>query len=300
MQKLGLTNGERIESKMVSRAIEKAQKNVENHNFDIRKNLLEYDQIMNAQRIAIYGLRQAILEGKDIQQNIQDYSERSLERRIQELLPSRDKEDWNPQAIVDWSKSKYALEVKLDDIKNKAPESITEHVLAVAKEAYVRREKEFTPEIMRELERRILLDVIDDNWKDHLYNIDQLRDVIGLRGYAQIDPKLEYKREATALFDEMMDSIEDTVTRLMFLVRPVSSDRQEQEKAKLEKRWQPSEYHKDSVQTTGAGAVGEHSHEENGEEEKLKPIVSGPKVGRNDPCTCGSGKKYKKCCGKAA
>jgi preprotein translocase subunit SecA len=297
MQKMGLKNGERIESRLVTRSIEKAQKNVETRNFDIRKNLLEYDEIMDRQRTHIYKLRQSILEGADVQERVLERVRRDFLSALDRHLPPQDADAWKIEAFCDHLRFAYGLEVRPDELSGKAVERIEEELWGRVTTAYAKKEQEVGVDTMRQLERLILLDAIDDHWKDHLYNMDQLRDIIGLRGYAQMDPKLEYKREATAYFQGMEEAIDEMVSRIVFRLRPMQAEKKHEEMAR---RWQPSEYVKQSMQIVGAGAVGAGRAEEEEEEEKLQPIVSGPKTGQNAPCPCGSGRKYKKCCGRSA
>ncbi|HLG41837.1 MAG TPA: SEC-C metal-binding domain-containing protein, partial [Planctomycetota bacterium] len=296
MQKMGLKNGERIESKLVSRSIGKAQKNVESRNFDIRKNLLEYDEIMDRQRNHVYKMRQGLLKGENVKEHILERLRRDFLMNMDRLLPPRDPDAWKPEAFCGHLKFAYGLDVSAEELANKTPDRIEDEIWENVTVAYEKREQEVGAATMRELERLILLDVIDDKWKDHLYNMDQLRDIIGLRSYAQMDPKLEYKREATAYFQAMEEGIDEDVSRIVFRIRPLQAERKQEE---MQKRWQPSEFVKQTMQTIGSGAVGQAA-EEAEEEEKLQPIIAGPKTGQNDPCPCGSGRKYKKCCGRSA
>lgn len=292
MQKFGMADGQKIESKFATRALEKAQKNVENHNFDIRKNLLEYDEVMNKQRQLIYDMRKQILHGESVKDKIMEMVDNRIYYATQRFL-SAENQDY--EGLVSWCKAKFNITIAAEELGKTSEDAHTAISERVTK-GYEGKEQQIGAEKMRMLERLVLLDRIDDKWKDHLYNMDSIRDTIGLRGYAQIDPKLAYKREATEFFQEMMESIEDDVATLVFRVQETHI-----EKEKMSKRWKPTTYRKDSMQTIGQGEVGQapqQTESENHEDEKIDPIIGGQKARRNEPCPCGSGKKYKKCHGK--
>ena len=364
LRKMGLKEGERIESKLVTRAIGKAQKNVEARNFDIRKNLVEYDQVRNQQRRVVYGMRQRILEKGDVRDRILEFvrnrigvaadrllegaepdtagfSAWFLERFGEEpdLAGARDKKAMEDAAIAHAERlyAERPFDFGVDEVRNRvealgrrhlqdhntpAPDAamFAHHVqnefeVAVEAGAIASRSRaeavkltvdkivsakkqqvtEVGDKMLRSMERFVLLSKIDEKWKDLLYNMDQLRDIIGLRSYAQSDPKIEYKREATAAFESMMEALEDDVTSLMFKMKRVSADEE-----RLARRWKAGQESKAEVGSFEGGQEGGNG-EGAGEEEKPKPFVSsGPKTGRNDPCPCGSGKKYKKCHGVTA
>ncbi len=361
LKKMGLKEGERIESRLVTRAIGKAQKNVEARNFDIRKNLVEYDQVRNQQRRVVYGMRQRILEKGEVRELILDMMRNRIGIACDRLLEgaepdkagfiawyqerfgsappldgARDKKGMEEAAIADAERLYAArpLEIGIDEVRSRveglARRHLQEHNTPAADAAmfahHVQNEFEVAVEpsaiasrggreaasmtvdkivaakkdrvievgdkILRSMERFVLLSKIDEKWKDLLYNMDQLRDIIGLRSYAQSDPKIEYKREATAAFEGMLEALEDDVTSLMFRMRRVTADEE-----RLARRWKAGQESKAEVGSFEGGSEGGNG-EGNGEVEKPKPFVSsGPKIGRNDPCPCGSGKKYKKCHG---
>ncbi|MBI4834465.1 MAG: preprotein translocase subunit SecA [Planctomycetes bacterium] len=294
--KLGMKDGMALESRMISRAIENAQKKMESHNFDIRKNLLEYDMVMNEQRKIIYGQRQLVIEKKDLKKMIAEMIEDRVYRAIDLYLPENAKnEDMDYKGLSEWAKRKFGMEISAEKLSAGSIKEIEKLLLDKTKEAYDEREKTLTEPIMRELEQYILLEKIDEKWKDHLYAMDQLRSGIGLRSYAQVDPKIEYKREGYQLFDTLIEAVKEETTDLIFKVRI-----EKPEMEKLEKTWKPTEF---KHQEIGAfeevkRAKGGTNEENKGAmaTEKSRPVVVGDKVGRNDPCPCGSGKKYKKCC----
>ncbi len=295
MQKYGgLTEGQRIESKMVTGAIEKAQKNVENYNFEIRKNLLEYDITMNQQRKHIYEMRRKILFGEDAKDQVIEMIDNCIKSAVNRFL-SVETQDYD--GLVNWVQSKFNIQIPQDQITNQHSDKIYEIIRETIMKTYSEKETQSGAEKMREIERLVLLDRIDDKWKDHLYNMDSVKVTIGLRGYAQIDPKLAYKREASEFFQLMLESIEEDVASLIFKVQEM-----EVAKEKMMKRWKATSLRKDTMQTIGQGEVGKAPEKPDDEaaEEKIEPIVGGQRTGRNDPCICGSGKKYKKCCGKSA
>jgi preprotein translocase subunit SecA len=294
MQKMGLKGGERIESRMVSRSIERAQKNVEARNFDIRKNLLDYDKVRNEQRKVIYSMRQQILGGEEVRDRVLSMVRKCVADATARFFPPR--EDPNVEGLALWFSQLVGVPVAPGDIPSRDRETAEEFLNQRVEERYKQREQEIGERSMRELERLILLDRIDDKWKDLLYNIDQLRDVIGLRSYAQSDPKLEYKREATELFQITLENITEDVSHLVFRVAPrgLETDR-------MANRWRATEFQKDEFAAFSASAAADQAADASGEgAEKPKPFVGGPKVGRNQLCPCGSGRKYKKCCGAKA
>jgi preprotein translocase subunit SecA len=362
LKKMGLKEGERIESKLVTRSIGKAQKNVEARNFDTRKNLVEYDQVRNQQRKVVYGMRQRILEKGDVRDQILDMVRNRIAEAAGRLLEghepdtagfaawyqerfgvapdpggARDKAGMEAAAVEQAEKlyAKRPFEFGVGEVRDRVEGLSRRHLqeketpaadaamfahhvqnefeVAVEPGAIASRARpeavaytvekivaakgkqvaEVGEKVLRSMERFVLLSKIDEKWKDLLYNMDQLRDIIGLRSYAQSDPKIEYKREATAAFEGMMEALEDDVTSLMFRMRRVSADEE-----RLARRWKAGQESKAEVGSFEGGNEGGNGDGEAAEEEKPKPFVAtGPKTGRNDPCPCGSGKKYKKCHG---
>ncbi|HSB51186.1 MAG TPA: preprotein translocase subunit SecA, partial [Dissulfurispiraceae bacterium] len=266
-----------IENKMVTKAIENAQKKVEAHNFDIRKHLLEYDDVMNKQRQEIYSFRREVLGSESLKDRVFEMIEEEADELLYIYCPE-DKgfDEWDFKGLNDALYRVFSVTVPLSE--NRTVDSMSEMIDAAAKDAYERKEAEASPEAMRYLERVILLQVIDQQWKDHLLGIDHIKEGIGLRGYAQRDPLVEYKKEAFALFEDMSHRINTEVLLRLFKIQI----RREQEGEVMQRSQQRLAYNR--------GGDGGHQ----------QPAHRGKKTGRNEPCPCGSGKKYKKCCGAQA
>ncbi len=284
MDRFGMEEGEPIEHSFISKAIEQAQKKVEAHNFEIRKHLLEYDDVMNKQREVIYAQRKEILASEDISDWIMNMIHDVLEGLVAEVEEEKSPPmEWDLKALSERFKGIFAFEPEIPaDLRD--AEELIEVLEKQAVETYKRREQEIGPEILRNLERMFLLHTIDTLWKDHLLSMDHLREGIGLRGYAQKDPLQEYKREAFQMFAELVERIKEQT--LSFLYRVQVTREEEVERMEEEQRQKRLRL--------------VYSRGEEGEVEKPKsqPIRRGRKIGRNDPCPCGSGKKYKKCCGR--
>jgi preprotein translocase subunit SecA len=304
LEKLGMEEGQEISSPMVTRSIEKAQKKVEAMHFDMRKNVLEYDQVMDEQRKLVYRERQRILEGEgdDLRKAVFLWIERSLYKSVH-FYNNADlaEEDRDVPGLCDWVRKKFGFRILPKDFVELREDETYDALIKKVDQAYTLRETEITIEEMRRLERYIMLQTIDEKWKDHLRGMDQLRSGIGWRGYAQTDPKLAYKKEGYAQFQEMWEGSADEISDLLFRVRPVT----QQEEASLGSMWQPSQYtapsaFESSFKAHAAKTDSEAAAASKGEE-PIRPIKrEEPKVKRNDPCPCGSGKKYKKCHGKNA
>jgi preprotein translocase subunit SecA len=285
MQRLGMDEGVPIESRLISKRIEAAQKQVEGHNFTIRKHLLEYDDVMNQQRKTIYGLRKKFLEEADQKEFLLNLTEDVITDYLDthcgaEVNPA----EWNVDGLRHALLHQFGLDIHHEKISPRelTRDELQQAVFLKAKGKYEHKEQLIGPEAMRLHERVILLNVLDSHWKDHLLSMDQLKEGIGLRGYGQRDPLVEYKKESFDTFQQMMNTIEEESLRYLFLLQPV----EEQEKVREMERRQRKQ---DLVLSGGDAAP-----------EAPKPIIRGPKIGRNDPCPCGSGKKYKKCCGLKA
>ncbi len=285
MDRFGMEEGEPIEHSFLSKAIEQAQKKVEAHNFEIRKHLLEYDDVMNRQREVIYSQRKEILASESIKDwilNMIDDVVAGIVAEFEEekILPA----EWDLKALSERFRGVFDFAPQIPEDARDA-EEIIEALKRQAHEAYARKEEEVGAELMRQLERMFLLHTIDALWKDHLLSMDHLREGIGLRGYAQQDPLQEYKREAFEMFAQLVERIKEQT--LSFLYRVQVTREEEVERLEEERRRK----HLRLVYSRG---------EEGTEEKKPKqqPIRRGRKIGRNDPCPCGSGKKYKKCCGR--
>ncbi|HEX5011945.1 MAG TPA: preprotein translocase subunit SecA [Planctomycetota bacterium] len=312
LERLGMTEGQEIQSGMVSRGIEKAQKRVEARNFEIRKNLLEYDEVMDTQRKTIYGKRQEVLEGGDLKPVILDM----MAEIVNSIVGSRIADGTRPDldGLCQELQAKFATPFAPADFPDlKQPEVVTEKALEKLEGHYAERERQLGPERMRMVERFLLLNTIDARWKDHLRAMDALKSGIGLRGYAQVDPKVEYKREGYEKFQMLLATVAEEVTALLFRLQVKTEDEQ-----RLDDRWQaramsapapagtsgPSTAAAPRLAAGGGGAAlaamqrgRERAAAAAGQQGPPKPIVrNNQKVGRNDPCPCGSGKKYKHCC----
>jgi preprotein translocase subunit SecA len=286
MSRLGLRDGEPIEAGMLSKAIENAQKRVEGHNFEIRKHLLEYDDVMNQQREVIYAQRKGALDGDDLAGSIPEMAAELAEDLIDTHVPEdAEPAEWDLEGLREAVWRQFGLRLTFDSGDGLGRGEIREGVLEVIDQAYQAKEKELGSETMRFLERMVMLQAVDGNWKDHLLNMDHLKEGIGLRGYGQLDPLREYKKEAFDMFAEMIHRIKEEAVGTMFLIRL-------EDKEALESYYS-AEMEQDMALSYGSGDGG-------GDGDKAEPVRKGQKVGRNAPCPCGSGKKYKKCCGREA
>lgn len=280
MDKLGMEEDEPIEHSLITRSIEQAQKKVEGRNFDMRKHVLEYDDVMNQQREVIYGQRRQILTGEDMKENIFHMIEKLINRGMElfadeKLYP----EDWNTQGLVEYCEDIFAPEgqLKAEELGNLSRTELQEELLKVATDSYNAREALFGSDNMREMEKVVMLKVVDSKWMEHLDAMDMLREGISLRSYGQRDPLIEYKIEAYDMFQQLIDIIQEDIVKYIYRVNIVA----------------PPE---DRLQQAHAT----HGEEEEAKEQKAQqPIVNAEQIGRNDLCPCGSGQKYKKCCGAA-
>ena len=284
MHKLGMEEGIPIESRLISKRIEAAQKAVEAQNFESRKHLLEYDDVMNKQRETVYGLRRQLLEGSDQKEFVLDAADRVVAWLVESFCPKDQHADqWNVTGLRTEAWGRFGIDLKKHDLPfdPKHLAELTNRLEDLVHTHYDERETVWGAERMRMHERMVMLQVVDGQWKDHLLAMDHLKEGIGLRGYSQRDPLVEYKRESFSMFEAMMDRVEDETLRYLFLMRTPEEEeemiRQYQQRKRREQR---------EMQMIGAGAV-----------EKPKQVIRREKVGRNDPCPCGSGKKYKKCHG---
>ncbi|MER3423462.1 MAG: preprotein translocase subunit SecA, partial [Nitrospiraceae bacterium] len=285
MLKLGMEEGVPIEHRMVTRAIENAQKKVEAHNFDIRKQLLEYDDVMNKQREVIYQHRRAILAGEDLREEVHEMMAEVVDSLVDVYCPEDQyPEEWDLNGLAEAFQAQFGLDLqqrsdgKLDNLRNLGHDALREELLEGVQGAYKQKEEELGPEVLRYLEMMVLLQVIDHHWKDHLLAMDQLRDGIGLRGYGQKDPLVEYKREGFDMFATMMDRIKSDSLDRLFHVQAV---RGEMPAPALAQSQSPVRMTLNRGEEAAPRNRTVHRDHE--------------KVGRNDPCPCGSGKKYKKC-----
>jgi len=315
MQRLGMEKGQAIEAKMVSKSIENAQRKVEGHNFDIRKNLLEYDDVANDQRKVIYEQRYELLEAEDVSDTIESFIYDVIENKIGKYIPPQSIDEmWDIEGLTKALHDDMGLDLDLqgwlddDDLldeeglREKIQDAISAHIKV--------KEDLISSESMRRLERDVMLHVLDSHWKEHLASMDYLRQSVGLRGYAQKDPKQEYKREAYEMFEELLVKIKfDVVSFLakLEITMPEEVEAIEEEHKQLQEQQPDMEFKHEnagSPLSSPADSVGQSP-------QKMKPLKGGQqqetakpfkrtdkKVGRNDPCPCGSGKKFKQCHGK--
>jgi preprotein translocase subunit SecA len=288
MYRLGMTEGVPIESKMISNRIEHAQQAREAQFFDMRKHLLEYDDVMNKQRETIYSIRRSILEGKEQRDYVIEIAE-DIALQLTDTYCPRDQHPdmWNTAQFSGEVLNQFGIDPRTSgmDPKTMNSDQIAATLVEHVKAHYEEKEKLFGAEAMRYLERRVILDIVDAQWKDHLLSLDHLKEGIGLRGYGQKDPLVEFKKEAFTLFEDMMERIDTESVRFLFLMQPAKPP--EQEAREIEERHRRLQA---QIKFTAGPA----------QTEAPKPVRAGAKVGRNDPCPCGSGKKYKKCHGAIA
>jgi preprotein translocase subunit SecA len=284
MHKLGMEEGVPIESRLISKRIEAAQKAVEAQNFESRKHLLEYDDVMNKQRETVYGLRRQLLEGSDQREFILSSADSVVEWLVEKFCPKDQHADtWNTSGLRTEFWGRFGVDLKKHDLpfEPKRLDELSAQLKDLVHKHYDERETVWGAERMRMHERMIMLQVVDAQWKDHLLAMDHLKEGIGLRGYSQRDPLVEYKRESFDMFEDMYERVQDETLRYLFLMRTPEEEeemiRQYQQRKRREQR---------EMQMIGAGAV-----------EKPQQVIRREKIGRNDPCPCGSGKKYKKCHG---
>ncbi|MDO8489365.1 MAG: preprotein translocase subunit SecA [Candidatus Omnitrophota bacterium] len=292
MDKLGLEEGQVIEHPWVSGSIEIAQRRVEQHNFEIRKQLLEYDNVMNKQREIIYGQRKQILEGFSLKENIIEIISRLIDDYLK-IYDHGDASGLDVTGLINSLVLNFGLEIDAKAYTNQDKEGLKDDLTQKIILAYEDKEKLIGAELLRNLERMVFLQIIDTKWKDHLYAMDSLREGIGLRAYGQRDPLIEYKREAFGMFSQMIAAIEEDAVQTVFKLEPAKPDRFHGVFSSV-----PKEFSHPEAGKFQAPAVGEEVTSAPAAQ-AAKPVQPHqPKAGRNDPCPCGSGKKYKKCCGK--
>ncbi len=319
MERVGLEEGQELEHPLLNRSIETAQKRVEQHNFQIRKRTLEYDDVMNKQREVVYGFRNEIIHGDDVRDRLMDIMEEVVISKVDEFTSEEDMGEWNVRGLADWVNLNFPLgftEKQIQEIAENGKEApvagsafdgLTPAQFAVCtdiaekvRQAYEVKVSFEQPDALKSIERYTILSAIDKLWQEHLYNMDSLRNSIGLRAYGQRDPLLEYKAEAFKMFDELMVNIKTEVCHNIF--RSASSMIAFENFLKnLPKQTQHGSVSAMGGATSSASGGGNPSDVVSEASEavaKAKPIRTGPKVGRNDPCPCGSGKKFKQCCGK--
>lgn len=288
MQKLGLKEGEAIEHPWISKAVESAQRKVEGRDFDIRKQLIDFDNVMNKQREAVYRLRNEILEGEDISATIQDMWLESVEEKIGQWAPEKTyPEQWEWAHFHAWMMRSFGINFEVankEEVSYLTRDALKTILLDKIQEAYDKRKETLGKELLGHIERMVLLQMIDVAWRDNLYELDQLKKGIGYRAYAQKDPKIEYQRESFILFDNMMKRIRETTIEYVFKVQVNVTA----------KPMPTGQTNKDIDPTKTSENNGKNINKNEKKQVTTKDIK---KIGRNDPCPCGSGKKYKKCCG---
>ena len=310
MQRLGMEEGVPVEAGMVTRAIERAQKQVEAQNFSYRKHLLEYDDVMNKQRVAIYGLRRRILEGQDQREYVLDLARVAAESVVDTWLSTEtDPDTWDYAGLREGIRGQYGFVpepgdgFRFEELGREEMASLLEEAIPAR---YAEKEEEMGPELMRIQERYIMLHIVDSQWKEHLYSMDHLKQGIGLRGYGQRNPLIEYKKESFGLFEEMWDRIEREIVRLLFVLKAVRATPAPRPPPALPRSASRPLVFSGGASQAGAGLAaaapggGGLQAPAPGPAAafggRLVEVKSGQKkVGRNDPCPCGSGKKYKKC-----
>ncbi len=295
MAKLGLKDGDSIKHPWMSKAVENAQKRVEAHNFEIRKQLLKYDDVMNQQREVIYSYRRNVLKGLNLRNEIMEMMEDIVSHKIEELIPEGlYPEDWPIEDIINWFNQQFHIQLDLEDVMQEkmTKEDLAEKIFSLLSKEYEKKEALF-PEQQRELERYSLLKVVDAEWKDHLYEMDRLREGIGLQAYAQKDPLIEYKKESFELFNALIKRIEENVITNVFTLYPMGHYEVIKEPEVISLSYESASAF--SNPNTESATVNTDNPEKPA---KRRPIRIGQKVGRNDPCRCGSGKKYTYCCGR--
>ena len=322
MDKLGMDEDEPIEHKLITNSIEHAQKKVEARNFDIRKHVLEYDDVMNQQREVMYGERRKILFGENLRENIMGMVKHIIRAEMDQYANAQlYPEEWQLDGLIEDAEKIYAPQgrLKKEELAAMSRDELQECLEKLAEEGYHNRELLFGEENMRELEKVVMLRVVDKKWMEHLDHMDMLRDGINLRAYGQRNPLVEYKIEALDMFEEMEADIQDQIASLMYHVSIITPEQQQEAAAKQAAAQQPDaqeapaseqdkakmeaiiKKQKSQLQDHLQNAQASHGDEVSAAEVKKKPVTKdGKKVGRNDPCPCGSGKKYKNCHGKLA
>jgi len=328
MQRLGMEEGVPIEAGMVTKAIERAQKQVEAQNFSVRKHLLEYDDVMNKQRESIYALRREILDGQirfdedepiGTREYLMTLAEDALDDLVESYAPAEaDLEQWDLEALRREVEETFSVNTEALDFAGKTADDIRDELWTAIQATYAEKEQIVGREILQRVERDIMLQVTDQQWKDHLYSLDHLKEGIGLRGYGQRDPLVEYKKESFEMFQQMKERIDAETISYLWRLRPVITEEAQAPPPIRHAPRQPlimnnpgadSSFSQPSsifgAPSPAAAPLPSHRAPQparvGGDDAAVKTVRNeGPKVGRNDPCPCGSGKKYKKCHGAAA
>ena len=302
MERFGMQEGEAIQHPMISRSVERAQRKVEENNFGIRKRLLEYDNVMNQQREVIYLRRRHALLGERLRDDIMD-----MLRDVAAGVADRYHEEGDVEGLKNEVRSKLLVDLNLtpERFQSLGEQGLRDEIVREAEEFYRRKEEKVGPEMMRTLEKMVMMQVIDSKWRDHLREMDDLKEGIHLRGYGQKDPLVEYKTESFKMFMELMEMIADESLSMVFRVFPERVEQLPVQRPRRPARREDMVLTHDSAQGAGfmvnkeavPAAAGERRTQQAETGRKPQPIRVGQKVGRNDPCPCGSGKKYKNCHG---
>ena len=314
MERLGMKEGEALVHGLLNRSIETAQRRVEEHNFSIRKRTLEFDDVMNKQREVLYGFRNDIIRGESPRESIFNIIEEVVEARVVEYCPEdKPGDEWELDALLRWVNQAFPVRLQKEQVENKTAEELRDFIIEKVKLAYEAKAASENPDALKAIERLIVLNALDRLWQEHLYNMDQLRNGIGLRAYGQKDPLVEYKTEAFAMFDEMQDNVKNEIANNVF--RSASSLAAfENFLRALPIQLSAPELSSGSAfgqgaaaprPTTGTSAATSKAQGGDIVEEAIEKTTAPirrdiPKVGRNEPCPFGSGKKYKNCCGRNA
>jgi len=291
MERIGIKEGEVIQHPMITKSVERAQKKVEENNFAIRKRLLEYDDTMSQQREVIYSRRNRALKGERLKAEIFDL----LDEYVDDLI-DKNFENVSADAIKEELLHNLLVEVKLEpeEFESLGSDGVKERIINAGKDFYNRKEEMLGSDLMARLERFAILSVIDHKWKEHLREMDDLKEGIGLRAYGQKDPLVEYKGEAFKLFIDLVEEIRNDVVSFAFKFFPQAPSEIQQERKRPSGRITESKQSTTNIGYSGGGRQREHASRGG----KAQPVRVSEKVGRNDPCPCGSGKKYKHCHGK--
>jgi len=308
MEKLGMKEGEALEHSWLNRSIETAQRRVEEHHFSIRKRTLEFDDVMNKQREVLYGFRNDIIHSANPRESIFDIIEEVVEARVIEYCPQdKTPDEWEVEALIRWANQAFPIGLRKEHIEGKTAEQIRDVMLDKVKRAYDAKAANENPDALKAIERLIVLNALDRLWQEHLYNMDQLRDGIGLRAYGQKDPLVEYKTEAFAMFDEMQDNVKNEIANNVFRSASSLAAFENFLRALPQQLIGPDSTSGSAYKQPPPGApqapppaqAGGKDIVSDAIDKATQPIKREvPKVGRNEPCPCGSGRKYKNCCGK--
>lgn len=296
MQRLGIKEGEAIEHSMITNSVERAQKKVEENNFAIRKRLLEYDNVMNQQREVIYAKRRQALMGERLKDEIFDMVENSVENMVKKYY-----DEGNIEGLVDEVQRTFLVRIQItpEEFQKSGESGLSDLILKEAKEFYNRKEERYGSDLMGQIERFATLSIIDEKWKEHLREMDDLKEGINFRAYGQKDPLLEYKTDGFKLFVEMLDSL--SIALISFIYKFTTQTPEEAKNIKTPTQTNQSRIRTYHQSTEGMGYIGGSSESDNNDPNaKIQPVKVGEKIGRNDPCFCGSGKKFKNCHGRTS